>query len=128
MNRERVIKILTYYRNIDGEIRLCQSMVDDLEGNDEATMTLNKRRSVDFYRRRIETLKELKIQILKEVSSLEYKQKSIVMDHYLYGMIWEQVAARNHYSERQCKNIRTQAIEYLISQFSANKTIRTFKF
>ena len=41
-------------------------------------------------------------------------------------MKWEQVAVRNHYSERQCKNIRDNAVETLLKRFENNPYISKF--
>ena len=79
------------------------------------------------YAERIETLQRLKSQILQEVSRLKLKEKTIIFDYYIYGMKWEQVAERIHYSDRQCKNIRDTAVEKLAERFENNATIRGFK-
>lgn len=55
----------------------------------------------------------------------ERKQKEL--DYYIYGMKWEQVAERNHYSDRQCKNIRDAAVEKLAAKFQNNDFLREFR-
>ena len=78
------------------------------------------------YEKKIADLQSLKTQILQEVSRLKFKEKSIVFDFYIYGLKWEQVAVHNHYSERQCKNIRNAAVESLIPRFQKNPCIAKF--
>lgn len=152
MEKGQVVKILTYYRNIDGEIRLYQSLVDDLESYydtlggvnidgmpkgqnhisspTEATalnLPPDLRESIEMYTEKISELRALKVQTLKEVSRLEYRMKAVIVDYYLHGLKWEQVSARNHYSERQCKNIRNAAVESLAQRFSENAVIAGFE-
>ena len=83
---------------------------------------------IDYYTAKIAELQTLKVEILREISGLEYKLKAIVTDYYLHGLKWEQVSARNHYSERQCKNIRDAAVGSLVKSFGANKIIAGFSF
>lgn len=152
MEKGQVVKILTYYRNIDGEIRLYQSLVDDLESYydtlggvnidgmpkgqnhisspTEATalnLPPDLRESIEMYTEKISELRALKVQTLKEVSRLEHRMKAVIVDYYLHGLKWEQVSARNHYSERQCKNIRNAAVESLAQRFSENAVIAGFE-
>lgn len=152
MESSRVVEILTFYRNIDGEIRLYRSILDDLEAyydmpgpkppdgmpkgkgsvsSPVETVVLNLpdglQEDIAFYNAKINELYRLKTEILREVSALELKFKAIISDYYLHGLKWEQVSTRNHYSERQCKNIRNAAIESLVLRFGANATISNFK-
>lgn len=152
MKKSRVVEILTFYRNIDGEIRLYKSTVADLEayyeplsaqpldgmprgknGVSQPTETIalnlpdNLREDIEFYNSKISALYKLKTEILKEVSGLEPKFKCIITDYYLHGLKWEQVSVRNHYSERQCKNIRNTAVETLAARFENNPAIADFK-
>lgn len=152
MKKSRVVEILNFYRNIDGEIRLYKSTVDDLEayyepqsgrpmdgmprgkgGTSSPTeiVALNLpetlREDIDFYTAKINGLYRLKTEILREVSGLELKFKAIITDYYLHGLKWEQVSVRNHYSERQCKNIRNAAVDSLACRFSGNPIISGFE-
>lgn len=77
--------------------------------------------------KRIEQYYKLKSEMLKEMSKLKFLQKNIIFDKYISGLVWEQVAQRNHYCVRQCKNIRNAAIETLRQRFSDNKVISSFK-
>lgn len=151
MKKSKVIEILTFYRNIDGEIKMYRATVDDLEGyyepssgktldampkakynvsNPTETMATNlpDRLADDIrdFNGKINMLYRLKTEILKEVSTLELKYKAIITDYYLHGLKWEQVSARNHYSERQCKNIRDTAIDNLAVKFGENRIIAEF--
>ena len=151
MKKSKVIEILTFYRNIDGEIKMYRATVDDLEGyyepsngktldampkakynvsNPTETMAINlpDRLADDIrdFNGKINMLYRLKTEILKEVSTLELKYKAIITDYYLHGLKWEQVSTRNHYSERQCKNIRDTAIDNLAVKFGENRIIAEF--
>ena len=81
----------------------------------------------DGYERRIEEYQQLKAEILREISRLQLSQKSIIFDKYMNGLKWEQVAVRNHYTSRHCKNIRREAVECLVKYFGRNQTISNFK-
>lgn len=148
MTKGKVIEILMYYRNIDNDITINKCIADDLEeqysslgafsmdGMPKAQNNISRvtesialnipdglSAEIASYREKICKLHRLKTEILKEVSCLEFKQKSIIIDFYLYGLKWEQVAERNHYSERQCKNIRNIALKHLASKFGGNRAI-----
>lgn len=153
MDKEKVIEILDYYKEIDGEIAFYRQTLTDYENQYYNTMgaivsdgmphgknhisrivenaALNipdyVREIMKDYAERIEKLQRLKSQILQEVSRLKLKEKTIIFDYYIYGMKWEQVAERIHYSDRQCKNIRDTAVEKLAERFENNATIRGFK-
>ena len=152
MKKSKVIELLTFYRNIDGEIRLYKATVADLENYYEPTggqsmdgqprakynvssptentalnLPESLREDIEFYNSKTNVLYRLKTEILREVSCLELKFKSIITDYYLHGLKWEQLSARNHYSERQCKNIRNTAVENLAGKFEQNPVIANFK-
>lgn len=152
IEKKDVVGILVFYRDIDGEIRFCREMVKELEsyydtigGQSLDGMPKGKNHissaveavalnlpdgihtELEYYTGRVEELQALKVEILKEISRLEYRLKSIVTDYYLHGLKWEQVSARNHYSERQCKNIRDTAVGNLVEAFGANRIIAGFK-
>lgn len=152
IDKKGVVAILMFYRNIDGEIRLYRDIVKDLESyydtiggqsldgmpkgknhisNAVEAVALNLPEglgeAINGYTARIGELQALKVEILKEISRMEYRLKTIVADYYLHGLKWEQVSARNHYSERQCKNIRNAAVESLVEAFGANAVIAGFK-
>lgn len=153
MNRNKVIELLEYYRKIDEDIEIYRSILRDLTNcyynplvaaqcdgqpkgqNNISRQTENKAlnvpdgasKEIQSYERKIEILQKLKSQILQEVSCLRFKEKSIVFDFYISGLKWEQVAVHNHYSERQCKNIRNTAVESLIPRFQQNPIISNFE-
>lgn len=153
MNKEKVIKLLEYYKDIDGDVKIYKKVIQDYENqyynpmgaivsdglpkgkNNISRQTENMamnipdsvREEMRYYGEKICALQELKAQILREISRLEYKKKSIVFDFYIHGLKWERVAERNHYSERQCKNIRNIAIENLTQNFQNNRFISKYE-
>lgn len=153
MNKEEVIKILEYYKEIDGEISIYRRILHDYESvyyntigamaNDgqpkgqyhisrpveSAAMNIPDCAQEDMkdYEEKVKKLQRMKSQILQEISRLKLKEKTIIFDYYIYGMKWEQVAERNHYSDRQCKNIRDIAVEKLAEKFQNNDFIREFR-
>ena len=84
------------------------------------------REDMKYYEEKVQKLQRIKSQILQEISRLKLKEKTIIFDYYIYGMKWEQVAEHNHYSDRQCKNIRDTAVEKLAERFQNNDFIREF--
>lgn len=154
MDKDKVIEILEYYSQIDGNVKLYRNMIKDIElqyydprgaictdglpkgknniSRQTENMVLNIPDCVSKDLKRLEAkvqqLQTLKSQILQEVSRLKLKEKSIIFDFYIHAMKWEQVAERNHYSERQCKNIRNAAVEKLIMKFQSNRTICEFDY
>ena len=153
MDKERVIQILDFYKEIDGEISIYRRILRDYESqyyntigamaNDGQPKGKNHisrpvenaalnipdyvRADMEKYENEIKRLQRIKSQILQEISRLKLKEKTIIFDYYIYGMKWEQVAERNHYSDRQCKNIRDEAVKKLAERFQSNEFIKEFK-
>ena len=153
MDKGKVIEILEFYKEIDGEISLYRRILRDYESQyyntigamanygmpkgknhisrpvESAAMNIPDyvRKDMEEYEEKVRFLQMAKSQILQEVSRLKLKEKTIIFDYYIYGMKWEQVAERNHYSDRQCKNIRDAAVEKLAEKFRNNGFLKDFK-
>ena len=67
-------------------------------------------------------LNDLYEEITKELSKLEYREKKIIYEFYIYEYKWEKIA-RGFYSVRQCKNIRNGALRKLRDLFEENEVI-----
>lgn len=153
MDKEKVINILEFYKEIDGEISLYRRILHDYESQyyDTIGETVNDgqpkgenhisrpveraamnvpdhvRQDMKEYEAKVSYLQRAKSQILQEISRLNLKEKTIIFDYYIYGMKWEQVAELNHYSDRQCKNIRDAAVEKLAAKFQNNDFLKGFR-
>jgi hypothetical protein len=153
MEEERVIAILEYYKNIDGEISFYRKLIKNDEDtyyntigavasdglphgkNNISRITENAAMNVpdgvlenmQENEKKISELCQLKAQIIREISRLEFKEKSVIYDFYINNLKWEQVSVRNHYTERQCRNIRDKAIGSLIPKFQKNIYIASFE-
>ena len=153
MDKEKVIKILEFYKEIDGEISIYRRILHDYESQyyntigamandgqpkgknhisrqvESAAMNVPDyvRQDMEEYEAKVRYLQRAKSQILQEISRLKLKEKTIIFDYYIYGMKWDQVAERNHYSDRQCKNIRDAAVEKLAAKFQNNDFLREFR-
>ena len=152
MNKNKVLKLLELFPEIDGEIKSRRSFISDLEqyynpiqgvgysdttkgkyANSDPTerIALNIPEyvlgDIQRYQKEIEELQKVKVEILKEVSRLTMKQKNVIFGYYFHGMKWEQVAERTHYSERQCKNIRDGAVERLLKGFENNRILSEYE-
>ena len=153
MEKGRVIELLKYYKDIDGEVSIYRKIISDLTDqyynpigaiqcdglpkgkNNISRQTENMALNIpDYvsgeireYEAKVQQLQALKAQILQEVSRLKLKEKRIIFDFYMHNLKWEQVAVRNHYSERQCKNIRNTALKSLAPKFSGNSVIVNYQ-
>ncbi len=153
MEKKQVIELLEYYKDIDGEVMMYRKIINDLTDryynpvgaiqcdglpkgkNNISRQTENMALNIpDYvsgeikdYEAKVRKLQGLKAQLLQEISRLKLKEKRIIFDFYITNLKWEQVAVRNSYSERQCKNIRDSAIDTLSQRFEENKIISQFK-
>lgn len=152
MSREKAEQLLRMFPEIDGEIRARRNIISDLEQYYDTSGAINYdgmpkgknhisnptektamavpnyvRAEIDMYKNEVETLQKVKVEILKEVSKLKLRQKNVVFGFYFHAMKWEQVAARTHYSERQCKNIRDEALRILLPRFEQNRVLNMYE-
>lgn len=154
MEREKVIEILRFFRDIDKSIRLNERVIKNLEDQYYTTLgavntdgmphskgsvsspvervVLNIPQSVtetiDSMNHENSKLEKIKAEILSDVNRLNYHQKAVVLGFYIDGLQWEQISERVNYSPRQCRNIRDAAVDRLNKHFSQNKTISRFRF
>lgn len=152
MERSKAIELLEYYKDIDGEVSIYRKIINDLTGqyynpigaiqcdglpkgkNNISRQTENMALNIpDYvsgeireYEEKMQQLQNLKAQMLQEISRLKLKEKRIIFDFYIHNLKWERVAERNAYSERQCKNIRDNALETLSQRFGKNQIISQF--
>lgn len=151
MTKEKVVKLLQLFPDIDEEIRTRRNIISDLETyyngipamkydtmphgknnisrpTEQIAMNIPDyvNREIRFYENEIMTLQRVKVEILKEVSRLHLRHKKIVFGFYFNGMKWDEVAERTNYSDRQCKNIRDEALEKLLQWFSTNATLTQY--
>lgn len=152
MSKEKVVQLLQLFPEIDGEIRVRRNIVNDLEQYYYTTPAVNYdgmphakystgsptenaalkipdyvHDEIQKYTAEITDLQKVKVEILKEVSRLKLKYKNVIFGFYFHGMKWEQVANGTHYSERQCKNIRDEALLRLLQGFSRNRVLVTYR-
>ena len=154
MEKEKVVEVLKYYRNIEKEIQLNKRIMRDLEdqyyssvgainmdgmpkavggtSNPTETMALNVSESVRETMIELEEenrrLCKLKTEVLRELNKLPYLHKTVVFDFYINNLQWVRISEQIHYSERQCKNIRNCALDKLKKRFDKNKTISSYDF
>ena len=152
MTTDKVIAILKYYPEIEGNIKFYREWIHEYEkeyympctsqdndgqpkGKNHISRTTENialnipgfvKHMIDDYEEKIEAAGKFRAEIIKEISRLKRTQKEIIFDRYINGIKWEQVALRNNYSVRQCDNIRRDALVALGGYFEANDTIRQF--
>lgn len=148
MDKRKVIRLLEFFPDIDEEIKARKSAVVDLEqyynpisgiqydgmpkgnyhgGSQTEKVAMNMpyfiSKEIRMYQKEIETLQKVKVEIIKEVSKLNLKHKKVIFGFYFHNMKWEQVAERTNYSDRQCKNIRDEALKKLLAGFKKNRVL-----
>lgn len=154
MEREKVIEILRFYRDIDKSIRLNERVIKNLEDQYYTTLgavntdgmphskgsvsspveraALNVPRyvatAIDSMNRENSNMEKIKTEILSEVNRLNYHQKAVVFGFYIDGLQWERISERVNYSPRQCRNIRDAAVDRLNKHFSQNPMISHYQF
>ena len=152
MDKAKVIRLLELFPDIDEEIRAKRSAIADLDqyyntvsgiqydgvqkgkyhtGSQTESRAMNIpayiSEEIKTYQREIEILQKVKIEIIKEVSRLNLKHKKIIFGFYFNCMKWEQVAEQTNYSDRQCKNIRDEALGKLLAGFQRNKVLKEYE-
>ena len=152
MEKSKVIELLEYEKDLDGEVSIYRKIITDLTDqyynpigaiqcgglpkgkNNISRQTENMALNIpDYvsgeireYEEKVQQLQNLKAQMLQEISRLKLKEKRFIFDFYIHNLKWERVAERNAYSERQCKNIRDNALETLSQRFGKNQIISQF--
>lgn len=154
MDKAKAIKILEFYRTIDKDVQFNKRIIKDLEdryypsigvakidglpkskGNTSSpveAIVLNVPETVYNTLKELEAqnkrLCKLKTEILKEINTLRHVSRVIIVAFYIEEQQWAQITGQVHYSERQCKNIRDNALELLAVRFARNKIIFNYEF
>lgn len=154
MEKQAVVSILEFYKNIDEEIRLNKATITDLEERyyspisginydgmpkgkgGTSSPTENTALNVPGWvnaemqelQREKAALYRVRAAIRKELNCLPYIQRAVISSFYLEGQQWVRISAQIHYSERQCKNIRDCAVGKLGWRFASNKAVSGYNF
>lgn len=154
MEKQAVVSILEFYKNIDEEIRLNKATITDLEERyyspirginydgmpkgkgGTSSPTENTALNVPGWvnaemqelQREKAALYRVRAAIRKELNCLPYIQRAVISSFYLEGQQWVRISAQIHYSERQCKNIRDCAVGKLGRRFASNKAVSGYNF
>jgi hypothetical protein len=150
MDSNQVVKILVFFRDIEKEIRFCDSVIEDLNdeyyslrgvdfdgignpnevGDPTSRIALNTPDSVRQTQKqmteRIAKLCEIKQEVYAELDKLPYIQKAVVHGFYIERLPWTKISYREHYSVRGLKKIRTKTIKSLGLSFAENRLISSF--
>lgn len=152
--REKVITILRFYRDVDKTIKLNERVIKNLEDQYYTTLgavnmdgmphgkgtplspveraVLNVpasvQQTISSMNQENRKLAEIKGHILSELNGLNYHQKAVLLAFYIDGLQWEQISERLNYSPRQCRNIRDDGLDALGKRFSRNKAISRYRF
>lgn len=129
MDREGVIQVLKYYTKIDKEVQFNSRIINDLKDaynkedvHDQVLKTINELQNKN------EQLFRLKMEILKELNTLDITQKTILFEFYIHQEKWVQVIDKVNYCERQCRRERNKAVKKLSEKFANNKLIREYQY
>jgi len=152
MNRAETIKILTRFRDIDGEVKFCRELIADIESRyyeprlggaldgmprakggtssptEVAALNIpeSARREREEAEARIKALCALKSAIMRELDKLDFAEKNILFCFYIRRFRWAKIAAQNHYSTTSCKKLRNQGLNELARAFENNAVITSF--
>lgn len=152
--REKVVAILQFYRDIDKTIRLNERIVKNLEEQYYTTLgavnidgmprgkgtpsspveqvvlhiPVSVQQTISDAKRENRRLAELKAEIFSELNRLSYHQKEVLLSFYIEGQQWERISERLNYSPRQCRNIRDRGLDALAKKFTRNKIISRYHF
>lgn len=152
MKNSEVEAILKFYKDIDIDIKVASKWLEQYESVYDTRGAMNydgmphgsntsdstallaikiaktdTRESIEILQKRIKELKKLRIEIQKEILTLNAVHKTIVLSFYVEGEKWERIAEQISYSVRQSKNIRCVALEVLGSKMARNRSISRSK-
>jgi len=131
MQREEVIAILRFYRDIPQRMKLNEREMHSLRtryGIGKKDIPHGILRSLHVLEQANNRLEQICFAICSELDRLNYYQKEVIHGFYIDNQRWEDVSARVCYSIRQCKNIRDAALCRLAELFSQNQVISTYRF
>jgi nucleoid DNA-binding protein len=154
MDKGKVIKVLEFYRTIDKDVQFNKRIIHDLEdqyypsigvanidgmpkgkgktSSPVEAIVLNVPETVFNTLKELEEqnkkLCKLKTEILREMNALSHVSRVIIVAFYIEGQQWAQITGQVNYSERQCKNIRDNALDKLTTRFAKNRTVSVYEF
>ena len=76
--------------------------------------------SIDFLYERIGELKRMRMEVLKELTTLQAIHKMILTEYYIKRRNWKQIATKEGYSVRQMQNYRKEALEVMTEKITRN--------
>ena len=144
MTAEKTIKILKFWRTIPSEIRLRQNRIYELEDRYNTLGTvdmdgmprsgvigdqtsnavirldthhesaLSEIKELEY---EISRLQDLEQYIFRALKHLPYHPKMVVYRMYVDGWSLVKIAYNLHYSERQCRRFKSEALDLLSLQF-----------
>lgn len=124
MDKEKVISILKFYKTIDNEIKAYK--IETIEFEHQSTSFQED--LLKSIKQKIESLYLIKAKIYNEINKLPYLQRLIILQFYIKDMQWVRISSQINYSERQCKNIRCQALKNLEINFNNNISISSYDY
>ena len=150
MEREKVIKILKFYKGIDSEIRYNNLRIKEhqdrlnnaggsvsfveMSGNkyntsdSTAAIAINTPEYIRELQIKNQSLDRLKVTISQEIDKLSIIQKTIIHDFYIKGFRWIKIYTKIHYSDTQAKAHRKTGLEILGGYFEENEVIKSFNY
>ena len=107
LEKEQAIKILKF----------CRDIYKEIEFNKEISLTGENGK-----------LYALKNEIIRELNALPYREKNILFLFYIKGESWKRISRTMQYSVRQCRNIRTVALQAIAARFTQNQLVKGFTY
>lgn len=125
MEKELVIKILRYYKDIDKYIQHLKRMIQD-NIIKHKIMPEHICEEQKEYAERINSLIHLKKEIRNELNLLEPKLNIVVSEYYIRNRQWVQIGMNIHYSVSGCKRLKNKALKILGERFESNLYIKKY--
>ena len=145
MNKADTKKILRFYNRIDDDIKMCKNSImeyeerynivgaiicDDMPKGSSMSDKVARQavknaeadtiESIDFLYERIGELKRMRMEVLKELTTLQAIHKMILTEYYIKRRNWKQIATKEGYSVRQMQNYRKEALEVMTEKITRN--------
>lgn len=139
MEREQVIYIMKYYKDIDRNIKFNQRIIKEYEdvyysptvtpsytggihGKGDISTPVERmilsipqdiERHTNILKKEIQQYREEKIILSETLNRLDFVQKTVLYRFYVNGHSWAKIASELNYSQSNCRKLRDKALEAL---------------
>lgn len=130
MTREKAEQILRYRFEANFKEKQYQTRLNRLEKQYDSDGAFSCPESVQEeikrLRREIEGINRICAEIDREIDRLPLYQKNVIEQFYFQARKWKKISQEQHYSVRQCHNLRKAALDCLTEYFTENISITLY--